>query len=92
MHAPVAQLDRASDFGSDGWGFDSLQAHSSFPDLGDRTALPVPQCVTLPFRCAGSIVTTTRSDISLLLSRLSCEDGNYIASAKHRTDVIDPEE
>jgi hypothetical protein len=25
-HAPVAQLDRASDFGSEGWGFDSLQA------------------------------------------------------------------
>ena len=23
---PVAQLDRASDFGSDGWGFESLQA------------------------------------------------------------------
>jgi hypothetical protein len=26
MHAPVAQLDRASDFGSEGWGFESLQA------------------------------------------------------------------
>ena len=25
-HAPVAQLDRASDFGSEGWGFESLQA------------------------------------------------------------------
>ena len=24
--APVAQLDRASDYGSEGWGFDSLQA------------------------------------------------------------------
>jgi hypothetical protein len=24
--APVAQLDRASDFGSEGWGFDSLRA------------------------------------------------------------------
>ena len=24
--APVAQLDRASDFGSEGWGFESLQA------------------------------------------------------------------
>jgi hypothetical protein len=23
---PVAQLDRASDFGSEGWGFESLQA------------------------------------------------------------------
>src|SRR3989337_987233 len=25
--APVAQLDRASDFGSEGWGFESLPAH-----------------------------------------------------------------
>ena len=24
--APLAQLDRASDFGSEGWGFDSLRA------------------------------------------------------------------
>ncbi len=26
---PVAQLDRASDFGSEGWGFESLQARVS---------------------------------------------------------------
>src|SRR5688500_5337705 len=26
VHAPLAQLDRASDFGSEGWGFDSLRA------------------------------------------------------------------
>src|SRR3982074_3651306 len=26
---PVAQLDRASDFGSEGWGFDSLRGHHS---------------------------------------------------------------
>ena len=26
--APVAQLDRASDYGSEGWGFEFLQAHS----------------------------------------------------------------
>ncbi len=25
--APVAQLDRASDFGSEGWGFESSRAH-----------------------------------------------------------------
>jgi hypothetical protein len=25
--APVAQLDRASDFGSEGWGFEPLRAH-----------------------------------------------------------------
>ncbi len=28
--APVAQLDRASDFGSEGWGFESLQAYYFF--------------------------------------------------------------
>ncbi len=26
--APVAQLDRASDYGSEGWGFDSLRARA----------------------------------------------------------------
>ena len=29
--APLAQLDRASDYGSEGWGFDSLRAHHSIP-------------------------------------------------------------
>ena len=28
--APVAQLDRASDFGSEGSGFESLRAHLTF--------------------------------------------------------------
>ena len=28
LHAPVAQLDRASDYGSEGWGFKSLRVHS----------------------------------------------------------------
>jgi hypothetical protein len=28
--APVAQLDRASDFGSEGLGFESLRAHFTF--------------------------------------------------------------
>jgi hypothetical protein len=28
--APVAQLDRASDFGSEGLGFESLRAHYRF--------------------------------------------------------------
>ena len=30
---PVAQLDRASDFGSDGWGFKSLQAHHQWASI-----------------------------------------------------------
>ena len=33
MHAPVAQLDRASDFGSEGRGFESLRARHVFNDL-----------------------------------------------------------
>ena len=28
--APIAQLDRASDFGSEGWGFNSLWAHYAY--------------------------------------------------------------
>ena len=31
--APVAQLDRASDFGSEGWGFDSLRACKGYIEL-----------------------------------------------------------
>lgn len=30
--APLAQLDRASDYGSEGWGFESLRAHH--PQIG----------------------------------------------------------
>ena len=37
---PVAQPDRASDFGSEGWGFESLQARIS---LAPR--LPVAHCI-----------------------------------------------
>ena len=29
-HAPVAQLDRASAFGAEGWEFESLRAHHLF--------------------------------------------------------------
>ena len=32
FEAPVAQLDRASDFGSEGWGFKSLQAHAELTE------------------------------------------------------------
>ena len=31
--APVAQLDRASDYGSEGWGFDSLRGRHFFLDV-----------------------------------------------------------
>ncbi len=31
FHAPIAQLDRASAYGAEGWGFDSLWAHEG-PD------------------------------------------------------------
>jgi hypothetical protein len=38
-HAPVAQLDRASDFGSEGWGFKSLWARFSKADSGEAIYL-----------------------------------------------------
>ena len=31
QYAPVAQLDRASDFGSEGWGFESLPVYDLKP-------------------------------------------------------------
>ena len=37
--APVAQVDRVSDYGSEGWGFESLRAHKQQQmtcRLGDR--------------------------------------------------------
>ena len=34
-HAPVAQLDRASDYGSEGWEFESLRARHIFNGLYD---------------------------------------------------------
>jgi hypothetical protein len=45
--APVAQLDRASDFGSEGWGFDSLRARQSnqrvfYDCIGFRRRLTLP--------------------------------------------------
>ena len=39
--APVAQLDRASDYGSEGREFESLRAHCGF----DRSAAPVAELV-----------------------------------------------
>jgi hypothetical protein len=34
VSAPVAQLDRAPDYGSGGWGFKSLRARQIFPPVG----------------------------------------------------------
>ena len=31
IYAPIAQLDRASDYGSEGWGFDSSWAYFFMP-------------------------------------------------------------
>ncbi len=42
--ALVAQLDRASDFGSEGWGFESLRAyHRFFPSIGSKRAYARPR-------------------------------------------------
>ena|GEM_PF-4683531 len=43
IRAPVAQLDRASDFGSEGWGFESLPACHSALIFGKSIHL-----ITLP--------------------------------------------
>jgi hypothetical protein len=46
---PVAQPDRASDFGSEGWGFESLQARhfSQFVAVMSPLFVPITQCVIL---------------------------------------------
>ena len=38
--APVAQLDRASDFGSEGWGFKSLRVRTPIKELQIQLDLP----------------------------------------------------
>ena len=40
--APVAQLDRASDFGSEGWGFKSLRARQPIQLAEDSTVCSAP--------------------------------------------------
>src|SRR5713226_2062768 len=65
---PVAQLDRASDFGSEGWGFDSLRGRhskSGLPLLSNpRISLPARTASTCtlvtctPVRFRGAIKTT----------------------------------
>ncbi len=51
--APVAQLDRASDFGSEGSGFESLRAHLKYKNLyiltpTDRLPLPYAKSTSNP--------------------------------------------
>ena len=38
-NGPVAQLDRASDFGSEGWGFDSLRGRHLLNEAGNFASL-----------------------------------------------------
>src|SRR5213075_518834 len=50
-NAPLAQLDRASDFGSEGWGFESLRAHQpSILQRAERRTLIAIAAVTLVLR------------------------------------------
>ena len=44
LKAPVAQLDRASDFGSEGWGFESLPVYDLLP-LHPLTGRCPPGCL-----------------------------------------------
>ena len=43
-HAPVAQLDRASDYGSEGYRFKSCRAHHLLPGLHLRHTVPPSPC------------------------------------------------
>ena len=61
-NAPVAQLDRASDYGSEGWAFESLRVYQRCPKCVSRLFLgrkvfhhssPLPLC--LEVKDAGEI-------------------------------------
>ena len=55
---PVAQPDRASDFGSEGWGFESLQArHTTWPIMVPRRRTGLATLLQYP-----AIVTGRRSE------------------------------
>ena len=56
--APVAQLDRASDYGSEGWEFDSLRVQT-FPQLLNRIHMQhLSKCVCALFFAASAAVLT----------------------------------
>ena len=55
-HVPVAQLDKASDYESEDWGFESLQGLTFFVFGGGRTPQrPSPDRAALPHRFPGWI-------------------------------------
>jgi hypothetical protein len=59
--APVAQLDRASDFGSEGREFESLRAHLDLEAVGYQSG-QMEQTVNLPaYAYVGSNPTPTMS-------------------------------
>jgi hypothetical protein len=55
-HAPLAQLDRASDYGSEGWEFDSLRVRH-FP-----ANVSVPSGVTCPGQARLERIYSTAAD------------------------------
>src|SRR5467141_1694667 len=58
-HGPVAQLDRASDFGSEGWGFDSLRGRHFSAPLSIQDIR-----VFLAIQCSCPWGTSTKSDFN----------------------------
>src|SRR6266481_7805886 len=69
-HGPVAQLDRASDFGSEGWGFDSLRGRHS------KCMFAIP--ATLP---ATFVQTTAPVVIPCTSTLVTCQQGMKIGRA-----------
>ena len=66
INAPVAQLDRAADYGSAGWGFDSLRAYLS------TSQLPTPAPTFFTPRPSPASSTTAKS--STASAARSCTD------------------
>jgi hypothetical protein len=80
--ASVAQLDRASDFGSEGWGFESLPMHHSLliDAVTDPEVPPLPPHITL---------TQARHFISPLIGD-PARGRRFTQSVKDRTESFAP--
>ena len=69
--APVAQLDRASDFGSEGWGFESLRARHIFQQLTLLNLIFFAVVFTFCFQTLRYLRTAAFSLMKAMLTSLS---------------------
>src|SRR5258708_20641792 len=81
-HGPVGQLDRASDFGSEGWGFDSLRGHH-FGTPSQRHSSYLPEGIVS--RCNGTCGAIMGRVLGFLGTFVTMAIGMYIYSLQVKT-------